>query len=295
MADAVDVILEPDDEIVVPGAQDDPPIVSADDGIDVLKSKLDTETAARVAAEEARAAADRRTQEAVAAANAARTEKTESDLALVTNAIETLNTQQEMIEANMASAAASGDWAEHAKLQRSLSQNEAKLVQLADGKTALEAKAKEPPPVITPITDPVEALAVQMKPISAAWIRAHPEYARDQAKYARMLGAHNVAISTPGIAPDTPEYIAEIERVLGIKSEAAPVVQKTDEPLSEAAGGSRETPPPAAPVRQEPGGGRTVRLTPEEREMAENSGLTDAEYAAQKVALMKEGKIGRLN
>jgi len=58
---------------------------------------------------------------------------------------------------------------------------------------------------------------------------------------------------------------------------------------------ARKAPPPAAPSSRAAsngsGGRNAVTLTREEREMAGIMGMTPEEYAKNKVALKKEGKL----
>lgn len=281
-----DIVIDPEVEEKKPEAE--AKVVTPDEGIEALKKKLGASEAARAQAEAAAREADRRAREASSVAVDARKEKLESDLAVVTNAIETGTANQTIYEENYATAAAAGDWAEAAKYQRLMAENAANLVFLKAEKPKLEAKAKEPPePEVRPITDPVEALAVQLSPQSGAWVRAHPDFARDPAKFQQMIGADSLARGK-GFTPDTPEYFAEVESILGLRQKEAP---KQEEDILSAASEARDTPPSAAPVRRDSPNGARVTLTKDEREMAEALGMTPEEYAKNKLALQKEGRI----
>ena len=85
-------------------------------------------------------------------------------------------------------------------------------------------------------------------------------------------------------AADSEDYFANVETLLGVRKAPA-----AEEPLSSAS--RRSTPPPAAPVSRETRGGNVVRLTSEEREMADMMKMTPEEYAKNKVALKKEGRL----
>ena len=87
-----------------------------------------------------------------------------------------------------------------------------------------------------------------------------------------------------GHAADSEDYFANVETLLGVRKAPA-----AEEPLSSAS--RRSTPPPAAPVSRETRGGNVVRLTSEEREMADMMKMTPEEYAKNKVALKKEGRL----
>ncbi len=178
-----------------------------------------------------------------------------------------------------------------ADIQAEMSDASTKKIQLENGLVALKNMPK-PTVERQPITDPVESLASQLTPKSAAWVRRHPEYATDNRMYQRMLAAHNLAV-TEDYEPDTPEYFAKVEQTLGIGR----AVAATDDDATSDAGQvtGRRSAPAAAPVsRSGDGTGvnrNSVRLTAAEIEMAEMSGMTPQEYAKQKITLQKEGKI----
>lgn len=261
-----------------------PPV---DDALAELKKQLNAKDSALQDSENRRIAAEtnaQRSQKDIHAAN----------LGMVNNAIETVKRETEILEANYANAMSNGDYGAAAKIQTSMATAAARLVQLETGKDAMEAEAKQPVRPVERTNDPVEALASQLSPRSAAWVRAHPEYARDQRLLQRMTAAHNLAV-TDNLKADTDDYFEHVERTLGIRKE--PEVQEDDESaLSEAAAPTpRRSSPPAAPVsRSGTANGKSpnrITLTAQEREIASMTGMTDREYALQKQKLMKEGKI----
>jgi hypothetical protein len=174
-----------------------------------------------------------------------------------------------------------GDYDSVVEIQSVMSDNAAKLMQLEQGKQALETTPRAPAPVFVP-SDPVEALASQLTPRSASWVRSHPEYATDQRLNQKMLAAHQLTVAD-GISPDTDEYFSAVERVLGFGEERAPAPR-------------RQSAPPAAPVsRSGSGTGSSnpnrVTLSGAEREMAELMNMTDKEYAQNKLALKRAGRL----
>lgn len=257
--------------------------IAAADGVEELKKRLEEERRLRVEAEKrAREYAERETS--------ARNEVQDSNLTLVTNAIETVKQNNSILKANYREAMSIGDFDKAAEIQEALSSNSAKLLQLEQGKQALESMPKHQQQVPS---DPVEALASQLSPRSADWIRRNPQCATDQRLFQKMLAAHNLAMAD-GIVPDSDEYFEFVESTINIR-QAAPrkVEQVADEDPTAAAAKptQRRTSPPAAPVTR--GGERSnvVRLTAQEREMAQMMGMTDKEYATHKLALQKEGKL----
>lgn len=285
-----------DDDVAVV-IEDKAALVEAEDGIDALKAKLakaETDTVA----ERARANnAEGRLAKATGDVHKSQVQTVEDAITLKTQELATLKTQ--MIEAQT-----NADWATAADLAEKVGIGAGELVQLRAGKVALESR---PAPVLQHGGDPAEILAQQMDSRgyskSAGWLRAHPEYARDQNKYRRMLAAHNLAIDDTTV--DSPEYIAHIERTLGMGSDdrRAPIEANghdndPPEPLSVASTpvAARKSAPAAAPPSRSTNGSgskgaRTVTLTAEEAEAARMNKQTPEEYYAAKQQLIREGKI----
>ena len=269
---------EPDDEPIIideePVEKNDRRIVEPEEGLEALKGQLERERQARVEAE-------MRAQEATTNAYYANNEVQDSNLHLVNNAIDTIQNQNYILKSNFKAAMENSDYDSVVEIQAAMSDNSAKLMQLEQGKQALETTPRAPAPVFVP-SDPVEALASQLTPRSASWVRSHPEYATDQRLNQKMLAAHQLTVAD-GISPDTDEYFSAVERVLGFGEERAPAPR-------------RQSAPPAAPVsRSGSGTGSSnpnrVTLSGAEREMAELMNMTDKEYAQNKLALKRAGRL----
>lgn len=279
--DGADVAPElPADSPAADGGEPAADAPSVDDALAEIKARLEA------------AESDRQAQAARAAAEAARAAQAEQNAleankSLITNAIEARKQARDALKARLAEAKRAQDYEAEIDLQDELTRNTYEISQLEAGMTQLErAPAPRQQPRVD--SDPAAALAGTMEQQgfkrSAEWLRQHPEYARDPKKYQKMLAAHNLAVSDD-IEPDTDAYFQAVEATLGIrKSTPAPVQQ-------------REAPPPAAPVGRQAAtvGGATrpnvVRLTAEQVELAEAMGMTPKEYAAQMLALKKEGKL----
>lgn len=277
--DPIEIVV--DEEIK---ASDDPVVVEApepskkkivepDEGMDLLKQQLERERLAR-------AEAERQAQQYAQTAYYAQSEVQDTNLHLVTNAMETLRQNNEMLKANYQAAMENQDFSAAADIQLAMADNSAKIGQLEAGKQQLEAAPPPRQPVFTP-SDPVDAFASQLSARSAAWVRDHPEYVTDPRLNSKMLAAHNLVVADD-IAPDTDEYFSAVERILGV-GESAP--RST----------SRRSAPPAAPVsRSGTGAGsnpNVVHLTAAQREAAQLSGMTDQEYAKSLLALKREGRL----
>lgn len=287
-----------EEEIIIKDAPEDAPAstggqsdeLTPEVGIEALKIQLERERMAR-------AEAERRAKAANETASRASAEVQDSNLQLIVSAIESVNRSTQMMKRDYAAAMAAGNFAQAAEIQSHMSINGAKLLQLENGKAALEQRIANPPPKQQEQpSDPVEAIASQLSPRSAAWIRSHPECVRDKRLYLKMVGAHNIAIAD-GFQADTDEYFTEIERQLGYRKPQNNVQQEENaEPSSMAAKPmQKRTQPPAAPSSRTAGNGsagrNTVTLNAAEREMASIMGMTPEEYAKNKVALRKEGKL----
>lgn len=261
--------------------------VSPEEGIDALKAQLASERARADAAEASRREADARANQASARAQG-------SDLGLVTNAIEMVKQQQGQLKNAYAAALQDGDFGAAAEVQAQMTSVAVKLSELEAGQRRLK---EAPPPRVN--SDPVEALCAQLTPQSATWVRSHPEFARDERQYRRMIAAHELAIAS-GCAPDSPAYFEAVEGSLGLRQPAGSVAVNVDDPTAGAAhavGGRSASAPPSAPVSRAttPSGGSSrpnvIRLTPDQVEIAAASGLTVEEYAKNLRDLREEGKV----
>jgi hypothetical protein len=285
-SDPIDVIVDELDaqpEIRVERAGDkrtDP-----EEGIESLRAQLED-------ARRARDEAEKRANQASDVAYRATTESQENQMHLVTNAIETVRQNNEILKANYRAAMSVDDYDSAVEIQNDMATNAAKLLQLQQGREALESQPRQSAP--EPYrADPVEALASQLTPRSADWIRRNQKFARDPKMYQRMIAAHNLAV-TDDITPDSDEYFENIERTLGVQSQYSD--RNSADPSGDAAKiTQRRSSPAAAPVTRSgsTNGSRptTVRLTSMEAEMASMMGMTEKEYALNKIALQKEGKM----
>lgn len=276
-----------------------PKVIEPEEGLEILKGKLEAAEAGRVAAEGAQRAAEADAQRQAERAVEAQTGVQESNVQLVTNALEMVKQTADVLEGQYAEAQQAQDFAAAAKIQTAMAKNAAKELQLENG---LEALKNQPKPRIErqPIIDPVENFASQLSgqgyANSANWIRRHPEYVQDPRLERRMIAAANLA-ETDGLRVDSPEYIAAIEQTLGL-GQRMETARTDDDALSEASHVTqrRESPPPPAPVNRSGNGTggkpNVVRLTADEREAAENSGLTPEEYAREKLKIARtEGRV----
>lgn len=251
--------------------------ITPDVGMEALRIQLDNERKARIDAEQ-------RAHTATNFARQSNAEVQDSNLQLVNTAIDTVTRDNLMNRKLLAEAMAAQDYDKVAEIQDVMSMNNAKLLQLRNGKDALEERAKQAreqppaPPQGQQHDDPVEAVASQLSPRSASWIRAHPEAVKNAKTYTKMIGLHNVAVAD-GLKPDTDEYFDYIETNLGYKKppRQQDVDQDEDPQAAAAKPVARRAAPPAAPPSRGSGNNR-VTLSAAQREAAAISGLTEEEY-----------------
>ena len=276
---------EEEDVVITVETDDEPEAVQApippEDGIAELRRQLEAERSARQSAE--RAAYDAKRD-----AHQARNNEDETNVQLVSNAIDTLRRDDEILKQNYQYAMSQGNFSAAADIQQEMSGNAAKLLQLNNGLEAMKARPKTPEPRQAP-SDPVEAFAAQLSPKSADWVRKHPEYVKDAKLNRKMIAAHELAMAD-GMPVDSEEYFSAIEETLKIK--AAPPQTETSDEYAAKVTQRRDAAPAAAPVSR--GGSSStnvVRLSAAEREMAEMMGMKPEDYAKNKMALKKEGKL----
>ena len=262
--------------------------VTPDQGIEALKKRLEEEKKAREDAE-------RRAYEAQQQAQKAQRDVQDGDYQLIVSAIDTTKRNADILKNGYAEALSVGDYRKAADFQEAIALNANKLATLENGKSALEAKLKQPVQQMGGANDPVEVLASQLTPRSAAWVRSNPDVVRDPQKYQDMIRAHNHAVGE-GFVPDSDAYFEHVERRLGLRRAPEPEIAE-EEVISVAAAPvqKRTSAPPVAPTSRvasnSSGRPNVVRLTAEQKEIASMMGMTPEDYAKNMVALKREGKL----
>ena len=279
------------DEIEVVEVEKEPEVskkeaIEPQEGIQELKMKLEQERAARIAAE-------KQARAAYSSAAEAKNEVQDTNLQLVRNAIDTVKRNNDILKYNYSEAMSVGDYTKAAESQETMGMNSAKLMELERGRAHMEAAPKIAPVEPVRRSDPVEELASQLSPRSADWVRRNPNCVTDPRMYQKMIAAHNIALAD-GYEPDSDDYFGQIEDTLKISRRVN--TDYDDDPTSGAAKVTqRRSAPPAAPVSR--GGTGTgsrpneVRLTREEIETARDLGMTEKDYARNKMLLKKEGRL----
>lgn len=268
-------------EIVVESKTDEEkPVVGADEGIDVLRERLQKAKEHLAAEKQARLEAEK-------LASRASVEVKENQVHLVTNAIDILNRERDIIKHNIKELMAAGDYDRVVDLQEMLSVNNSKLMELENGLQEMKNQPAPQQPKAPEPDDIVENLIRQVSPRSARWLDRNRDNLNSVKALRIMERAHGDALDND-IEPDSDEYFKFIEKRLGIGK--APPKQQVryemdddeDQIMSSAAEPtSRRSAPPAAPVSRSSQMGhnsRTITLTADQAEAARISGLTNQQY-----------------
>jgi hypothetical protein len=246
--------------------------------------KLEQERSGRIEAE-------KQARQATEAAVHAKNEVQDTNLHLVKNAIDTVKRNNDILKYNYSEAMAVGDYTKAAEIQEGMSMNTSKLMELERGRSHMESAPKYEVPQQQRPSDPVEALASQLSPRSADWVRRNPQCVTDPRMYQKMVAAHNLAMAD-GYQADSDDYFGFVEDTLRISKR---VDVGEEDPMSASAKVTQRRSPPAAPVsRSGTGTGsrpNVVRLTKAEAETAKDLGMTEQDYARNKLLLQKEGRL----
>ncbi|HEY6020304.1 MAG TPA: hypothetical protein VIY48_10480 [Candidatus Paceibacterota bacterium] len=191
-----------------------------------------------------------------------------------------------------------------ADAQRRIARAEAKLVQLEEGKNALEARKSQaaaraeeekrnpPKPQNLSVDQQIDAVNALL-PSQKTWLKAHPDAWTDQRKNMRLQGAH-VEAEDQGLTPGTQKYFDYLEERLGYKQADTTNDDEDDEPRQTQHRQERRTLVSAPVSRDTPSnGGKSktkITLSEKELEAAQISGVDPQTYARNMLKLksMKE-------
>ncbi|MBN9433999.1 MAG: hypothetical protein J0I45_16330 [Bosea sp.] len=295
MTTETDPIVIDDDEIVVVPADG---AEAGSDGGAATEAKAEPTLqeqleAARKAAEDAakaQAAAEARAEEEADKRRRAEEERqqanaglADSRVATIAKAIEVEKAQINETKAFLKRAYEAGDLDGVSEAQYKLSEHATRMQRMNEGKAALESEIANARSAPRQADDPFEAYVSTLAPRAQDWLRSHRDLVTDEGKRSQLERAHYSALSD-GIAPNTDAYYERLEERMGLRQRAPEPERRQP---SQAA--------TAAPVsRGATGGGSVtqVSLSAKEREAARFSGLSDAEYARQKLDLLRSGEIG---
>jgi len=274
-----DIVIE---EVKASSSQNDNGL-KVEDAISELKSRLEEE-------QRARRDAEKRAREAESAVVYAKNEVDDTNMHLITGAIDSLKRDASILKSNYKSALASGNYDQAAEIQEQMNSTSNKIMRLEDGKSELEKRPKQEVREMPRTPDPVEEFTSRLSNASADWVRAHPQCVTDPRLNQKMIGAHSIALAD-GYVVDTPEYFRFIENTMGFNKESP----EMSEPTQMSTGGRQAAPSPAPVSRSGSTNGASrpnvVRLNEAEREMADMLGMEYKDYAKNKIELQKAGRL----
>lgn len=286
-------------------------VVTAEEGQQELKRRLDEATANAARERAARQAAEDAAKKAI-------TEKDDGELREISTGLDVAKRNLELAKKQYKDARAANDIDAETDAVDAMSQAKADINALDAAKAAREFAKKNPPAQQqTQQQDPVEMLAAEIGqkfPRSGQWVRDHADLVRTN--WPAVRAASDLAIAA-GMTAETDAYFEHIQGTLTanriIKSSEATrqtnngngthIEVQTETPMSDAA---KPVAPAAAPVsrsgaapgQQRPG---TMRLSRDEADMAEmtyahlvkkeGKGAAHKAYALEKIRLKNEGKL----
>ena len=243
--------------------------------------------------------AERREQESKQEATKHRGDAEQAKYDAVLNAIAASQAEADSAQKEDETATAESNWKVAAEARRRLARAEARLVSLEDGKAAFEAQREEAKTVkqeVRPVaSDPLEAHIAQIavNDVEKGWLRSHKDYLIEPRKNARLGAAHYDA-EDAGHRRGSDGYFQFIEERLGLRE---PVKKVEDEEVEME---TRRSPSVSAPVSRDniststgkPSSTR-ITLSPEQRQAAKDSGISEIEYAKQVLILQQAKREGR--
>lgn len=215
------------------------------------------------------------------------------------SALAAAQSEQEAAKKDYANFLEAGDFVAAAESQQKMSRAAARVVQVERDisefetqQSEAEERAKHQPRRQTE-SQPVDVLTSidqnpNLMPEEKKFLKSHPELMADRQKNAELGIAYQRAMND-GLSRGTPEYFEFIENFMGIKKSGKSESVRTtddDEEAGRAANG--------APVRRDNAGQRReqrpsqVKLTPEQREIARNMGISEVGYARNMLKLQNE-------
>lgn len=270
-----EAIIEIVDEPVAPGEK---PGKDVDKALKKLNKRLEKERAKRA---EAEAIARQATEQARMLHN----EASDSNLHLVSGAIESVRRDQEILKAHLRDSMAIGDYDKAAALQEQMTANIQNLRQLERGFEEMKQQPRlQPAPAQNEVT--VDTLINQVTPKSAEWLRENKKHLPDARSIRVMARAHEDAVDY-GIVPESDAYFKFVEKRLGIEKDRRSIPEVEEVMSGASSAKQKRSGPPSAPVSRQPidspNRPGVIHLTAAEVEAAKISGITPQEYYRNKM------------
>jgi len=240
---------------------------AADDPISDLKGQFETLKGTLAAKDQQLAGAQQQLAARDQEIATARGQVAESQIDTVTSGLAAAEAEAVAAERDYVAAAEAGDFAAQAKAQRKMAGAETRIQRLQEAKADLEdAKPSKTTQRAEPsqqprqtAQDPVEAVAANMAPRAAAWIRSHPDHITDKSKNAKMMATHFAALAD-GIEEGGDDYFSRLDAM----ASGGSVTKKPDPKPAVQIRPSAPTAPGGNSGGGMNGGGETVKLSARE-------------------------------
>lgn len=241
---------------------------------------------------QARENAERQRNEAVQSARQANTNVSDSQWHMLRSAIDARKADMESAKRDYAQALQAGDYNAVAEANGKIAELAAEKKQYEASFAQLEEWRKQPPQQQPPQQQPqqqqidvVEARARASTPRAAAWIRSHPELARDPATWNKIIHSASYNTNVRQLSPDSPEWIAAIEADLGLQAQQA-------SQQAQQRRGNVAAPPSRTAFGQNGSRASGPRvLTAKQAQAAKDMGMTNEEYWTQLQECIADGSI----
>lgn len=280
------VLVENEDGQLEAGSEDLVSETDPEKAIKKLNKQLKKEKKAREKAERMASEANLHVRQAYA-------EDHETKKQLLASAIDKLKTDNSIYTAQYAEAMSVNDYEKAAQIQQALALNANKLSELETGYDRMKVSQPQIPDIARPkseLDNIIDAVSKQ-SPKSAKWLKQNKDHLDSDKMIRRMFRAHEDAVDD-GIRPDSDEYFEFIEDRLGLRQKQEKQRQKEeDSVMSSASKPVKSVQPSPAPVERYSNRPNVVRLTALEAQTARDLGMTEKEYAMNKLALQKAGRM----
>ena len=235
--------------------------------------------------------------------NAAQINELQNHKLIIEHAIAATNTELEEAKRAYREARQLGDVDAELAATEALSDAKDKQRQLVAGHEEVVRRIQNPPAVqqqkqAAPAGDEIERTIVENfpHPKDQAWLRAHRDDIFGNEKRRDLAVAVERTARLKGLAPNSDEYYAYLDREMGYDAVTEEPPQKTPpakaKPVTAPpAPQGRKAPLPGAPVSRSNGGssGDVERASPALKQLAKDLGMTVSEYLAND-KLIREGK-----
>lgn len=260
-----------------------------EEGVESLRQQLEAANKAREEAE--RRAAEREVEARRAAEDNQRQrgELEDSRLQTIQNAIAAKETAKKDLRSRLIAAKSAADYETEADLNIELAQLATELQQLNGSKNVLENRiteereaARNPQPQMP--ADPVERVIASTPNLTrraADWLRSHREVVTDPVRNAELVLADKLA-QRSGIDPSSDAYFDYMDERMGYGETPQPQTAQRRAPGAPAAPPSRNG---SSDNGLPPG---QIRLSRAEKEMADEWGMSYADYYKNKMAIARE-------